>query len=146
MKYRPFLAVALVVASAVVGSCGRRETAAERVSRLRLQYDVEPDGFQPRWASDGTPELVLSVRVVNRGRESLDTLTVLVRVVAPTGEERVVRRLTLDTRGLRPGVSEQLSGVLPGVEFQEGDTVFLEREVDPPAAHRHLYPEYGDGG
>ncbi len=146
MRYQPGWAVVLVVAGVIVAGCAPKETATERVSRIRLQYEVEPDGFQPRWGSDGTPELVLSLRVVNRGKESLDALTVLVRVVAPTGEDRAVRRLTLDTRGLRPGVSEQLSGVLSGVEFREGDTVFLEREVDPPASQRHLYPEYGAAG
>ena len=122
--------------------CGPRETAEERVTRVRLQYEVEPDGFQPRWTTDGTPELVLSLRVVNRGTESLDAVTVLVRVVGPAGEERAVRRLPLDIRGLRPGVSEQLSGVLPGVEVRDGDTVLLEREVNPPLAERHLFPEY----
>ncbi len=142
MRWGPWVALALLVVSALVAGCGKEETAEERVTRVRLQYEVEPDGFQPRQGSDGTPELVLSLRVVNTGRESLDALTVLVRVVAPSGEERAVRRLTLDTRGLRPGVSEQLSGVLPGVEFREGDTVLLEREVDPPGPERHLYPEY----
>ncbi len=136
------LAAALVVAYALVAGCGPRETIEERVTRMRLQYDVEPDGFQPRWTAEGTPELVLSLRVVNNGRDNLDALTVLVRVMAPAGEDRAVRRLALDTRGLRPGVSEQLSGVLPGVEFRDGDTVLLEREVDPPASERHLYPEY----
>lgn len=127
--------------TALVG-CGGQETPAERVTRLRLNYEVEPDGFQPRRSPNGVSELVLSMRVVNKGKEGLDALTVLVRVMTPTGEERAVRRLTLDTRGLRPGVSEQLSGVLEDVEFHEGDTVLLEREVSPPIGERHLYPEY----
>lgn len=131
-----------MAASLVVSACGPRETAEGRVTRLRLQYEVEPDGFQPRWTAGGAPELVLSLRVVNNGRESLDALTLLVRITESSGEEREVRRLTLDTRGLRPGVTEQLSGVVPDLEFREGDKVLLEREVAPPAPERHLYPEY----
>lgn len=137
------VAVALAVACLIVAGCGSKETPEERVTRLRLQYEVEPDGFQPRMTAERTPELVLSLRVVNTGRESLDTLTLLVRVKGPSGEDREVRRLTLDTRGLRPGVSEQLSGVVSGVEFGEGDAVLLEREVTPPTSELHLYPEYG---
>ncbi len=115
------------------------------MTRLRWQYEVEPDGFQPRVTPEGTPEVVLSVRVVNKGKESLDALTLLVRVKGASGEDREVRRLTLDTRGLRPGVSVQLSGVVTGLEFEEGDSLLLEREINPPADQRHLYPEYATG-
>lgn len=136
------VAVGLAVACLIVASCGSKETPEERVTRLRLQYEVEPDGFQPRVTAEGIPELVLSLRVVNTGRESLDTLTLLVRVKGQSGEDREVRRFTLDTRGLRPGVSEQLSGVVRDVEFEAGDAILLEREVAPPTSELHLFPEY----
>lgn len=129
----------------VLSGCAPEESHEERVTRLRLQYEVEPDGFQPRLTAEGTPELVLSVRVVNRGRESLDALTLLVRVHTQAGEDRHVRRLTLDTRGLRPGVSAQLSGVIRDMKLMEGDTLLLEREIAPPAEQRQHYPEYAAG-
>ncbi|MEP0774880.1 MAG: hypothetical protein HRF46_11035 [Acidobacteriota bacterium] len=129
----------------VVSGCGSKESPEDRVTRLRLQYEVEPDGFQPRVTAQGAPELVLSVRVVNKGKESLDALTLLVRVKSPAGEDREVRRVTLDTRGLRPGVSAQLSGVVTGLEFREGDSLLLEREINPPVDQRYLYPEYAAG-
>lgn len=142
MRNHLVAALTLSIVSGLLLGCGAKVSSEDRVTSLRLNYEVEPDGFQPRRAVDGNPELVLSVRVVNKGRESLDALTVLVRVLAPTGEERAVRRLTLDTRGLRPGVGAQLSGVVPDCEVHEGDTVLLEREISPPHAERHLYPEY----
>ncbi len=134
-------AAAVVMVASATG-CGKKETPFDRVTRLRQQYEVRPNAYQTRTAEDGTPELVLDLFVVNTGKEGLDTLTVLVRVVGEDGQEKAERRVSVDVAGLRTGVSEQLTAVVPGIAVDPGDSVFLEVENVPPDDAIEDYPEY----
>ncbi len=134
----------MVAATALVAvtGCGRKETPFDRVTRVRQQYEVRPNAYQTRTAADGTSELVLDLFVVNTGKERLDTLTFLVRVVGEDGQEKAEKRVSVDVSGLRTGVSEQLTAVVPGVVVDPGDSVFLEVENVPPDDAIGDYPEY----
>lgn len=143
---RRLAVVALGLAVAVLGNlaCGPEETPEQRVTRLRMQYEMQPTGFQPRTAEDGSPELALDMLVMNKGRESLDNLTFVVRILAQDGSERFSRPASIDTSDLLPGVTSQVSAIVPGIELQEGDQVVLELEPNPSASERATYPEYRD--
>ena len=85
-----------------------------------------------------------------RGRsveENLDQLTLLVHVVGEDGSDRAVGRAVLDTARLVPGVTEQLSAIVPGLDVAEGEAVMVELEYEPAADALTQYPEYrGAGG
>lgn len=138
------LALAAVAALACASACAPKETPEQRVSRLRMQYEVQPTGFQPRTTDDGTPELALDILVLNKGRESLGHLTFVLRILKEDGSERLNRPVSIDTSELLPGVTSQLSAIVTGVELQEGEQVVLELEPNPSASERASYPEYRD--
>jgi hypothetical protein len=134
---------ALALAGVVVlTACGMHETSEQRVTRLRQQYEVKPTGFQPRTGPDGQPEIAVDVLVLNKGKESLKFLTLMLDVVAPNGKTVVRKPVTFDVGDLVPGVTSQVSAVVTGVELREGDTVQLEQESVPDATERAAYPEY----
>jgi hypothetical protein len=135
--------VVLAIATLIVlAACGVHETAAQRVTRLRQQYEVKPTGYQPRTGPNGEPELTLDVLVLNRGKESLEDLTLMLEVVGPDGSAIVRKPVTFDVADLVPGVTSQVSAIVPGVELREGDKVTLELESSPDAGERAVYPEY----
>ena len=136
------LGMAAGAAMVAASGCGTKETPFDRVTRLRQQYEVRPNAYQTRTTADGSPELVLDLFVVNTGKEGLDALTFLVRVVGEDGQEKAEKRVTVDVSGLRTGVSEQLTAVVPGVVVDPGDSVFLEVENVPPDDAIGEYPEY----
>jgi hypothetical protein len=132
----------IVAVVALAAACGVRETAEQRVTRIRQQYDVKPTGFQPRTGADGEPELAVDVLVLNRGKESLKTLTLVLDVVGSDGKTIVRKPVSFDVGDLVPGVTSQVSAIVPGVALKEGDQVMLELESAPDAAERAAYPEY----
>ena len=134
--------VALLVLAA--SACGPRETPAQRVERLRQQYDVQPNGYQPREGADGKPELILDMLVRNTGQKGLEHLTLMVRVLAPGGKELQHKRFTIDVSKLVPGVTSQISAVVPDVEVKPGDSVTLELENAPPPEVRSQFPEFSE--
>jgi len=138
------LVLAALALVAMTFGCGPKETPEQRVSRLRMGYEVRPNGFQPRTGADGTPELALDLLVLNSGRESLGHLTFVLRVVGADGAERVRRAVSIDTSDLLPGVTSQVSAIARDVVVQEGDQVLLELEPEPDARERATYPEYRD--
>jgi hypothetical protein len=144
MRGRILALVTLLAAGGLLLACGPKETPAQRVTRLRQQYRVEPNGFQPRTGPEGTPQLVLSLLVTNTGKPSLHHLTVMVRVENQEGKEIAAKPVTLDVSSLYPGVPEQLSAVVDGVEFEQGDSVLVELENAPTVSEQATYPEYSD--
>jgi FtsP/CotA-like multicopper oxidase with cupredoxin domain len=123
-------------------ACGVRETPEQRVTRLRQQYEVKPTGFQPHAGPDGRPGLVIDMLVLDQGREGLKELTLVARLMSADGKERVAKPFTIDVSRLIPGVTSQVSAVVPDVELKSGETVTVELENEPPPAARSSYPEY----
>lgn len=136
------IAVVGLSAVLVTGGCGAPESAAQRVTRVRQQHRIQPNGFQARAGAAGAPEVVVSVLVVNEGKERLDHVTLRVHVQASDGRDRASAPAVLDTAALLPGVSAQLSAVARGIEVREGESVLIELEDDPVAAELAGYPEY----
>ena len=135
---------AIAALTLTAAACGPRETPAQRVDRLRQQYDVQPNGYQPRTGADGRPELILDMLVRNTGRKGLKHLTLMVRVMGPGGKELQHKRFSIDVGDLVPGVTSQISAVVPGVEVKPGDGVTLELENAPPPEVRSQFPEFSE--
>lgn len=142
MSVRSRVAVLATAALVVVAACGMRESSEQRVTRLRQQYEVKPTGYQPRTGPNGEAEVALDVLVLNKGKESLKELTLMLEVVGPDGKVMVRKPVTFDVADLVPGVTSQVSAIVPDVELHEGDKVLLELESSPDAAERAAYPEY----
>jgi hypothetical protein len=137
--------IALCAAVALVdAACAPRETPVQRVSRIRRQFRIEPNGYQARRAVDGAPEVVVSVLVLNGGRDSLPRLTLRVHVQDAGGRDRASALAAVDTSGLVPGVTGQLSAIARGLEVDAGESLLVELENEPPAAELAGYAEYGD--
>jgi hypothetical protein len=140
-------AVAICVAVAVAlaaAACAPRETGVQRVTRIRRSFRIEPNGFQVRTAADGTPEVVVSVLVVNGGRDSLERLTLRVHLQGADGRDRASGLAALDTSELVPGVTSQLTGIARQLEVAEGESVLLELEDEPARESLAGYAEYGE--
>jgi hypothetical protein len=87
---------------------------------------------------------MVDLQVVNKGAEPLNQLTVLIRVVAADGGERLSTRFTLDLKGVRPGVGERRSAMIKGFTLGEGDQVFVELEPNLSPEDLHGLPEFAD--
>jgi len=136
--------VVAVLAVAAAAGCGRRETPEQRLARLRAAHEIVPVGFTTVTDAEGSPALVVDLRVVNHAAEPLPHLTVAVRVVGADGAVRVERRATLDLTRARPGVGVQLAARLPGVAVEEGEQVQVELENDLPPEVLRTLPEWAD--
>ena len=134
--------VAVLAATFATGGCGRRESARDRVTRLRAGYCVQPHGFQQRRTADGTPELAIDVLVSNGSRDGLATVTLAVHVLGADGSSRAEGRAILDTAGLIPGAAEQRTALARGLEVAAGDSVTVELEEEPESTALPSYPEY----
>ncbi len=141
------IAILGLAAALAAAACAPPESAAQRVTRVRRQHRIQPNGFQPRTGDGGAPEVVVSVLVVNDGRERLDRVTLRVHVQGTDGRDRVSALAVLDTAALVPGVSAQLSAVARGLEVRDGESLLVELEDEPAAVELAGYPEYaGVGG
>ena len=131
-----------VVAAVAFAACGERETATQRISRIRRQFRIQPNGFQVRGAADGTPEVVVSVIAVNGGKETIDRLTLRVHVQGQEGRDRASVLAVVDTSALITGVSSQLTAVARGLDVGAGESVLIELEDEPAAGDLSGYAEY----
>lgn len=141
------LAVLIAVAAIVIpllSACGEKLTPEQRLALLRSRHEIIPAGAATVAAPDGTPTLVIDVQVFNLGTESLGQLTVLVRVRGADGADRVAQRATLDLAGVRPGVGERRTLVVPGVALGENDEVSVELEANLTAEILHQLPEWSE--
>ena len=137
--------VALVALIApVLTSCGDKETPEQRLARLRSRHEIFPAGIASLTDADGNPTVVVDVQVANQGTEPLSQLTVLATVRGADGTDKIVKRVTLDLEGVRPGVGERRTAMIPGIGLAEDDEVFIEIEANlPPDVLRSL-PEWSD--
>jgi hypothetical protein len=146
MKHKSASLVAVLILAAVVvlPGCGEKETPEQKVERLRYNHEIYPVAAKTMYDAEGLPTLLVDLQVANQGTEALNKLTVLVRVLDPTGAEKDVSRVTLDMSGVQPGVGARVSATLPGVELLDEDQVTVELETNlPPEILREL-PEYAE--
>jgi hypothetical protein len=139
------LSLSLVAAAGLSSGCLQpsKEPLINRVTRVRLQYRVAADWFEMRTAKDGTRELAMSLVARNTGKECLKQVTLLLRVVAGDGTDRVRQPLTLDVSHIPPMGSGKLEPVVRSVEVYVNEKLILQMEDVPDKQERRLYPEYG---
>jgi hypothetical protein len=99
-----------------------------------------------RAGTDGTPEVVASVIVVNGGKEGLDHLTLRVHVQGQDGRDRASAVAVLDTSELIAGVTSQLTAIARGLSVGPGESVLIELEDEPAAGDLSGYAEYAGVG
>jgi hypothetical protein len=141
------LAIALVAIPLVVAlslSCGPDETPEQKLARLRDAHEIIPVGYTTITDPDGTPRMVVDLQVTNQGGEPLDQLTVLVRVTGADGVERLAEHVTLDLEGLRPGIGERRSAVIPGFAGSDADEVLVEIEAGLSPDELQELPEWDE--
>ena len=123
--------------------CGKKETPEQKLETLRFNHEIIPVGVTTLNA-DTNPTLMVDLQVVNKGAIPLSSLTVLLRVTAADGNERLRQRHTLGLEGVRPGVGERRSAVVEGFTLAEGDQVFVELEPNLPPDELRTLPEFAD--
>ena len=138
------VAIAVLVAVVILPGCGEKETPEQRLERLRYNHEIYPVAAKTLYGPEGEPTLLVDLQVANQGSEALDKLTVLVRVLDPTGAEKDTRRVTLDMTGVQPGVGARVSATLPGVELLDEDEVTVELETNLPPEVLHELPEFAE--
>ncbi len=146
MSRRGLLLLEIALVALALAACTSRETAWQRITRLRNGYRVEPTGIHSVRTAGGIPELRVDLIVVDTGRERLPWLTVLVHVQGSDGRDRLARRATVDVAGLVPGVRELRTAVVPGVGVDRGENVIIELEGAPPRGVLAELPEYAGTG
>jgi len=143
-KRAELVSVVLLAAVILLPGCGDKETPEQRLERLRYNHEIYPVAAKTLYGPEGQPTLLVDLQVANQGSEALDKLTVLVRVLDPTGAEKDARRVTLDMTGVRPGIGARVSATLPGVELLEEDEVTVELETNLPPEVLHELPEFAE--
>ena len=145
MKKQRYILVAVVILAAiVVVGCGEKETPEQKVERLRYNHEIFPVAAKTLYDAEGQPTLLVDLQVANQGTEALAKLTVLVRVLGPTGAEKDSSRVTLDMTDVRPGIGARVSATLPGVELLDEDEVMVELETNLPPEVLQELPEYAE--
>jgi hypothetical protein len=124
--------------------CGEKETPEQKVERLRYNHEIFPVAAKTLYDAEGQPTLLVDLQVANQGTEALAKLTVLVRVLGPTGAEKDSSRVTLDMTDVRPGIGARVSATLPGVELLDEDEVMVELETNLPPEVLQELPEYAE--
>jgi hypothetical protein len=136
-----------IVAIGILASCEepRKEKPWERITRLRLHYQVSANWYEMQKDKDGKPVLAMELTVKNTGKEALKRVTMVLHVSGFDGKDRVKMPLTLDTSNLTPVVPAKMSVTVPGVEVRAGEEVTLQMEGQPSKAEMGEYPEYKAG-
>jgi hypothetical protein len=144
MYKKATLAVIIILATIALVGCGEKETPEQKVQRLRYNHEIIPVAATTLYNEEGVPKLLVDLQVTNKGSDPLQNLTVLVRVLDPTGAEKHRGRVTLDMTDVRPGVGARVSATLDGAELLEEDEVMVELETDLPPEVLHSLPEYAE--
>lgn len=144
MRRNLSLCVAIVVAAALLTSCGDKETPEQRLARLRYNHEIFPVAAKTLYDAEGSPTLLVDLQVANRGGEALDQLTVLVKVLGGNGMVKSSQRVTLDLEGVQPGVGARVSASLRGVELLDEDEVTVELESNLSPEELRQLPEFAE--
>ncbi len=132
----------LALTLVAVASCGERETPEQKLARLRYNHEIVPTGYTTVYGEDGSPSLLVDLRVANQGSQKLDALTVLVEVRGPAGGIEVAERVTLDLSDLTPGTGTQIAARLPGIAVGAEDEVSVLIESGLDAEQLRALPEF----
>jgi len=157
-------ALLIVPALALLSACDqpRKESARDRVTRLRLLHKVSANFYEVKKDREGKPVLVLDLTVTNEGNESLAEVTMRLHVAEADGKSRLVVPVTLDVSRIKPGSLEvhpreagkppmsvakpgppgHLVIGVPGVEVKPGEELTLEMQGQPSKEEMAAYPEY----
>jgi len=127
-------------------ACGRRETPEQHLARLRSGHDIIPTGVIPSTGEDGTPRIIVDLRVTNKTAEPLNHLTILVRVTGADGSEKLLKPVTLDLTGCRPGIGVQMAAIVNGFQLEEDDQVAVEIARNLSPEELRALPEFQDIG
>ncbi len=144
MKRLAVLLALIGLVAPLMISCGEEETPEQRLAYLRSRHEIFPAGVTSRIDSDGNQMLIVDVQVANQGTEPLNELTVLVIVRGADGIEKLSRRATLDLEGVRPGIGERRTAIIPGFALAEDDEVIVELEANLTADDLHTLPEWSE--
>ena len=141
------MALVGLAATGMLASCEepRKEKPRDRITRLRLHYQVSANWYEMQKDKDGKPVLAMELTVKNTGKEALKRVTMVLHVSGFDGKDRVKMPLTLDTSNLTPVVPAKMSVTVPGVEVRAGEEVTLQMEGQPSKAEMGEYPEYQAG-
>jgi len=144
MKNKSAMVVVILMLAAVIllPGCGEKETPEQRLERLRYNHEIIPVAATTMYGEEGQSTLLVDLQVTNKGSDPLQKLTVLVRVLDPTGAEKHRGRLTLDMTDVRPGIGARVSVKMDGVELLEEDEVMVELETNLPPEVLHELPEW----
>ena len=144
MYKRAMLAVIIILAAVALIGCGEEETPEQKVQRLRYNHEIIPVAATTLYNDEGVPKLLVDLQVTNKGSDPLQNLTVLVRVLDPTGAEKHRGRVTLNMTDVRPGVGARVSATLDGAELLEEEEVMVELETNLPSDVLLSLPEYAE--
>jgi hypothetical protein len=167
--------LALLAAAAVLALACAPQDPAERVARLRSQYQAELTSFVVRKPEPPEPvavpeetageqaaepvapepaieelpttsDVVLDILLSCNSREPLAGLTVDVSHVGAARQEKRRHRVWVDTGKLGNGAKTQVSHVLEDIDYEEGDGFHVEVRRLVPAGERGDYPEFSGAG
>jgi hypothetical protein len=144
MYKKATLVVIIILAVIALVGCGEKETPEQKVQRLRYNHEIIPVAATTLYSEEGVPKLLVDLQVTNKGSDPLQALTVLVRVLDPTGAEKHRGRVTLDMTDVRPGVGARVSATMDGAELLEEDEVMVELETNLLPEVLHELPEYAE--
>jgi hypothetical protein len=95
--------------------------------------------------SPESSDVLLDIVVQHDSREKLPGITLEVGLVDPEKREKEHYRIWVDTSQIERGPGAQVTYLLEGVPYQEGDAFFVEVRAEVPPAERGLYREFAGG-
>jgi hypothetical protein len=144
MLKKATLAVIIILALIALVGCGEKETPEQKVERMRYSHEIIPVAATTLYDDEGQPTLLVDLQVTNKGGDALEQLTVLVRILDPTGAEKHRGRVTLNMADVRPGIGARVSATLAGAELLEEDEVMVELETNLPLEILRSLPEFAE--
>jgi len=132
----------IVLTAAVLVGCGEEVPPEQRLAQIRYNHEIFPVAAKTMYDADGNPTLLVDLQVANQGGVPLDMLTVLVKVMDPSGKIKNSERVTLDLEGVQPGIGARVSASLPGVELLDEDEVTVELESNLSPEELRSLPEF----
>ncbi len=129
---------------------GQEEGAGEATKAPAKSAEKAPAATAPAGteasASDSSvnKNLMLDILVSNDSFKSMPGITLDISMVDASGKEIEHRRLWVDTSKVVVGSPVQISDVLKGVPYKQGDGINVEVRKPIPAAERSEYREFSD--
>jgi hypothetical protein len=144
MLKRSLLVSVVILAAIALPACGEKETPEQRVERIRYNHEIYPVATKTLFSAEGEPTLLVDLEVANKGSDTINNLTVLIKVFNSEGKQKDSRRVTLDLSDIPRGTGMRVSATLPGVELLDGEEVTVELEHGLPPEVLHEFPEFAE--